>query len=49
MSVFGQTSGNGLVSLKIFHCVNVEPSLENPIPTMNLLYDRCILLFPPYE
>ena len=26
-----------LVSLKIFHCVNVEPS---PIPTMNLVYDR---------
>ena len=40
MSVFGQTSGNKLVSLKIFHCVNVEPSLENPIPTMNLVYDR---------
>jgi len=36
MAVFGQT----LVSLKIFHCVNVEPTLENPIPTMNLLYDR---------
>jgi len=22
------------------HFVNVEPSLENPIPTMNVVYDR---------
>jgi len=27
-------------TLKIFHFVNVEPSLENPILTMILVYDR---------
>jgi len=46
MSVFGQTSGNKLWSPSKYsilcsqHIINAESSLENLIPTMNLVYDR---------